>query len=177
MALTRKQRLFVAYYLGKAKCNATLAARMAGFGSPNMAGPRMMVNDSIREAIDSKVDRLVMTEEETLARISDLASIDADDFLKFDRDKSPDRLPSLDLRKAKRRGKLIGIREIEARQEKPDDPATVVKVKLDQPLKALAMLAKIHGLLDPKPPAEPDSAILERFAEALDKVYPPAPES
>ena len=55
MALTYKQRAFVEHFLGEAQWNATEAARRAGYKHPNMAGPRLLVNDSVRQHI---VDRL-----------------------------------------------------------------------------------------------------------------------
>ena len=50
--LTPKQRRFVEEYM--VDCNATDAARRAGYKQPNMAGPRLMVNDGVRSEVDRR---------------------------------------------------------------------------------------------------------------------------
>lgn len=150
MGLPLKQRLFVAYYLGKAKGNGTLAARLAGYGSPTEAASRLLTFAKVKAAIEAKLAEVAMSSDEVLARLSDLAATTAADFSRFDADKSPDRLPALDLRKAKRRGKLASVKKLKAKQAGPDDPAVIVEVELHDAHKALALLAKYHGLLDGK---------------------------
>lgn len=68
-SLTPKQLLFVAYYLESG--NATRAAERAGYAHPNMAGPRMMVNDGVRAEIDRRMTE-IMPKAEILARLADI---------------------------------------------------------------------------------------------------------
>lgn len=49
--LTRKQRLFVEYYVGEAKGNATEAARLAGYSSPEGSAAKNMGKGKLLEAI------------------------------------------------------------------------------------------------------------------------------
>lgn len=156
MRLSTKRKLFVVYYLGKAKGNATLAARLAGFGSPGMAGSRMMKNDEIRAAIAERLDKAAMSEEEVLVRLSGLAATDMGDFLKFNPDASPDELPALDLRRARRRDRLGNIRKLKrvtrtlfSGKDQEPETETTVELELHDPHKALSLLARYHGLTEP----------------------------
>ena len=98
--LNFRQRQFVDFYLGQAKANASEAARLAGFGSARMAGPRMMKNDAIRAAIDARLNSSALATREILARLSDVACASLEDFMEFD-DQGGFRV---DLAKAERRG-------------------------------------------------------------------------
>lgn len=80
--LTNKQRLFLEAYL---TCwNATEAARQAGYANPNMAGPRLMVNDGIAAAIKERLAEKAMPADEVLARLTQQARGDIRDLFKFD---------------------------------------------------------------------------------------------
>lgn len=69
--MTIKQDVFIAEYLS---CfNATEAARRAGYAHPNMAGPRLIVNDSIKERIDAMLQEKMMTADEALVRMAEIA--------------------------------------------------------------------------------------------------------
>lgn len=152
MRLTLKEKLFVRYYLGSEKGNATRAALRAGFGTTSnscgVAGHHLLRNPKIRAAIDANLNEVAMSEEEVLIRLSDRAASDAGDFIAFDADASPNRPPSLDLRRAKRRGKLGSIRKIKVNQAAPDLPAVITEVEIHDPLPALALLLKYHGIAD-----------------------------
>lgn len=153
--MTTREKLFVNYYLGRCKGNATRAALLAGFGSnANSAGVfafRLLRKVKIREAIDAKLDEIAMTEEEVLLRISQRAASSAEHFIIFHRPESPDALPSLDLTKAKRRGQLGSLKKLKTTRTSGDHPQEVTEVEIHDALPALALLAKFHGLLDPKP--------------------------
>ena len=64
--LNFKQRRFVEAYAGEASGNATEAARIAGYRSPNTQGPRLLSNIAVQEALTviSESDSLVATREE-----------------------------------------------------------------------------------------------------------------
>lgn len=77
--LTNKRRVFIEEYL---QCwNATEAARRAGYKHPNMAGPRLMVNDSVQEAIQERIATKAMSADEVILRLAEQARADLDDFL------------------------------------------------------------------------------------------------
>ena len=72
--LSEKQRRFVEAYMGASAGNATDAARRADYAHPNMAGPRVMVNASVREALAERqeVDPAVATRQERQAFWTDV---------------------------------------------------------------------------------------------------------
>lgn len=70
--LTDKQKLFIDAYVGVANCNATEAARLAGY-SPETAyaiGAENLKKPQIRSAIDARLLELTMGPEEILARLT-----------------------------------------------------------------------------------------------------------
>lgn len=135
--LTFKQRLFVEAYLGKANGNATEAARIAGYASPNVEGTRTLAKASIRVAIDARVSVVALTASEVLARIADIATADMTDFITVD----AKGYPWLDLRRAKKAKKLNLIRKL--------TPTKFgMSVELHDPVTALIQLGKYHGLWD-----------------------------
>lgn len=144
---TPKERLFVAYYLGKAQANGTQAARMAGYKSPTEAAYELLRKPHISNAIENKLNKVEMSQEEVLMRLSRLARADAGDFLRFD-DRDKDGPPKLDFWKAKRRDQLANIKKLKATRMGDDNPLEVVEAELFAPIEALKIFAKIHGMLD-----------------------------
>lgn len=145
MTLKLRERLFVTYYLGKAEGNGTLAATMAGYGSAHVTASRLLKRAKILQAIELRLDKAAMDSEEVLARLTELGRTDASDFLVID-DSGP---PRLDLQKAKRRGKMGGIKKIKTRRVDRGnnlDPLEVVEIEFHDPHKALGLLAKYHHL-------------------------------
>lgn len=160
-AWTPKERLFVAYYLGKAKGNGTLAAQMAGYCVPTESAYRLLRKDHISDAIEKKLNKVEMDQEEVLMRLSRLARADAGDFLRFD---SLDGPPKLDMIKAKRRDQLGCIKKLKATRVGGDDPLEIVETELFAPIEALKIFAKMHGMLEDKSEQRPDSG----FAAAVE---------
>lgn len=82
-ALTPKQRRFVAEYLD---ClNASEAARRAQYQTkPNVQGPRMLANASIRAAVDAGMLLYSMPAPEILYRLTREARGSMEDFLRVD---------------------------------------------------------------------------------------------
>lgn len=79
MKLSRKRRLFVEEYL---QCwNATEAARRVGYKHPNVQGPRLLVNDSIRAVIEARLREKAMAADEVLYRLGEMARADPAEFL------------------------------------------------------------------------------------------------
>lgn len=65
-----RRRLFVEYYLGEAEGRPTVAARMAGYESPDVAGSKLLQDAKIRAIIRAHVERVTLTSEEILARLA-----------------------------------------------------------------------------------------------------------
>lgn len=160
--MTSKAKKFVAFYLGKAAGNATAAARMAGYlqsdGALRVTASRLLTNANVAAAIQSKLDTIMMSQEEVLLRLSERAASSAEDFVRFDKDGPPESLPKLDLRKARRRGKLGNLKKFKASRRGVDDPLEIVEVEIHDALPALALLAKFHGL-DERKAKEPPTIV------------------
>lgn len=166
MALTTRERLFVVYYLGKANGNGTLAAAKAGYGNPAVAASRLIRRDKIRRAIDAKLDKAAMEADEVLARLTELGRIDMTDFVELTNLGTP----SLSLDKARRRGKLGGVKKLKASRVETggqSPPFEIVEVELHDPIRALTLLAKYHGLTAESPSTEDLSGKTEAELEEI----------
>jgi hypothetical protein len=76
--LTGKQERFVDAYLGKAMCNASMAARMAGYSEDcvGVQGCDNLKNPSIKAHIAARASEIGMGGAETLQRLRSMASAD-----------------------------------------------------------------------------------------------------
>jgi phage terminase small subunit len=137
--LTYKQRLFVHYYLGESKGNATDAARRAGYRRPNEAGPRLAVKGGIRARIDAQLAGPALAANEVLARLSEQASSSIEPFLRID---SRGRA-TLDLAKARKLNKLHLIKKLKRGK-------FGLEIELYDAQKALELLGKYHRLFAEK---------------------------
>ncbi len=133
MPLTKNQRLFVHYYLGKANGNATEAARMAGYAWPDKSGPRLVGTRRISAEISKGVADAAMSAEEVLARLSEIAQGDLRPFLEQN-EKGEWRF---NLAKAKRKSSII---------KKVRLSRGSTEIEIHNPLDALDKLAKYHKL-------------------------------
>lgn len=79
--LNNKQRAFVETYIA-CNFNATRAARMVGYAQPNMAGPRMILNDSIAAAVKERISEIAMSADEVLRRYANYARFDVSEFVR-----------------------------------------------------------------------------------------------
>jgi hypothetical protein len=102
--LTTRQRMFVAYYLGEAKFDATKAASMAGYGTPSSASHKLKTHPAVKAAIEAKLDQVGLTVDEVLANLSDMAAASIDDVINS--------RGQLDLAKARRNGRIACIKTI-----------------------------------------------------------------
>lgn len=139
MDLTHKQRLFVAYYLGKANGNGAEAARMAGYAKKwaDRQAFQLLENSRVKAAIEAKMDSVAMPVDEVLARYSEIASADIGRFVEDD---GTGKL-KLNITRAKKSGRTRVIKKIRATK-------FTIEIELHSPLEALASLAKYHGLHD-----------------------------
>ncbi len=151
--LSMFQQLFVRHYLGEANGNGTEAARLAGYSAPSVAASRLLSLVKVQHAIKDHVDRVAMSSDEVLGRLTLIARSDAGDFLTFDPDKSPDEPPKIDLRRARKRGKLGTIKKLKQTTrtvsrgpEREPDVIREVEVEFRDPMPALVQLAKFHSI-------------------------------
>jgi phage terminase small subunit len=133
--LTYRQRLFVAFYLGKSKGCALDAARRAGYASPHPEGARLLKRPAIRAAIDAHVDTAAMTAEEVLARLADAASTNVLDFIDLASDGC-----KVDLKRIRRRGLGHLIKRVRIRKD------GTTEIDLESRLYALVKLGEYHSL-------------------------------
>ena len=136
-----RHELFIIHYL---EClNATEAARRAGYKD----GPwlrhfaqKLTTKSHIRGGIRVGMDAMMMSAEEVLSRISDIARGCIADFLEIDGEGHS----RIDLAKARKLHKLGLIKRLSFdRQGRPE-------IELYSGLDALAHLAKAHSLFDRK---------------------------
>lgn len=167
--LTRLQGLFVEYYLGEANGNGVKAARMAGYrGSYSVLGVTahdLLRLPKIQDAIADKDSGVFMSTKEILSRLSALGRADVSDFVSIDGSQDYP-IPSLDIKKAKRRGQLITVKKIKTMRSGGDDPQEITEVEIRDPLAALTLLAKLRGIIDQPLPDE------SRKAASLDFTTP-----
>ncbi len=152
-ALNYRERLFALFYCGEAKGNARLAAEMAGY-SPGM-GTTLLRRPMIAMLVQRKAESAAMSADEVLARLSDMASYDPDDFLTVTQEedelddegnikkKGRQRI-SFDYQKAKSRGKLHCIKKFEVL------PDGGIRFEPHDAQSALEKLAKYHALFRDK---------------------------
>lgn len=95
--LTAKQRAFVEAYCGKARGNASEAARLAGYRNPREMGYQTLTKLHIKDAIAARTQKSLrrMGADDILAALEDLAS---------DAEADKDRLKALELL-----GKNLGL--------------------------------------------------------------------
>lgn len=162
VGLTYKERMFVAFYLGKANGNASEAARMAGYGVCRVRASKLLTKGNIRAAIDAKLDEVSLSTDEILARLSDMGSADMGEFIKVDKDGRP----TLDLTRAKRAGKLHLIKSM-----KPTKFGLTVELHDSQA--ALEKLGRYRKLfVDRTEISGPDGAsLIETYEANLKEAY------
>src|SRR5690554_4071106 len=108
---TEKQRQFCLAYVGKARFNATKAARLAGYtGSYDTiatTGRDNLQKSHIQAAIRALIAERAMPEDQALAMLSEHAMASPEDLLTIEGDEA-----YIDLAKAKERGILHLIRKV-----------------------------------------------------------------
>ena len=162
MELTYKQRLFVAYYLGDAKGNATQAARMAGYRWPHKVAERLVGKSGIKAAIESHLAKAAMSADEVLARLSEFAAADLSDYVSV----SDDGEGWVDLTKTKRRLRVVKKLKFTKKTFERDGIATsdtTAEIELHSPLAALDKLAQYHRLYDEKQKVGQDGDVKPRI--------------
>ncbi len=151
--LTVKQRLFVAAITGPARGNATKAAEMAGYRSDNRHALESTAYENLRkpeiqEAIALALARKRADPEWARASLIDLARSSMSNFVSIDAEGEP----RLDFAKAAAAGAIGHIKEFTADvlpgQEGELAKVTRCKIKVHDRTAALALLLKLHGLVN-----------------------------
>lgn len=152
MALTPKQKRFVAEYL--VDLNATAAARRAGYSAKtaDRIGPELLgktcVSQAIQEAIREREKRTKITQDMVLRETAKLAFFDIRKM--FDKDGKPLDIPKLDADTA---AALVGLDVQDVYNFSEDEKqfiGYVKKYKMADKLKALELLGKHLGTWEPK---------------------------
>lgn len=73
MALTRKQHLWIDFYLGETNGNASEAARLAGYSDPGQSGWMNKKNIEIQDEIDRRLAAHSLSSTEVLSRLAEQA--------------------------------------------------------------------------------------------------------
>lgn len=131
MALNNKQRIFVEEYL---KCfNASEAARRAGYtGAANIVGPRLLSNVGIKQAVEIRIAETVMSADEVLLRLADMARATLADFVSD--------AGEIDMKAAKRAGKLHLVKSYTVTDKGGQ------RIELHDAQAALALIGRQHKL-------------------------------
>lgn len=151
--LTVKEQLFRDYYLGQARFNGTLAARMAGYSGDDNAlaslAHHLLRKPKIQSSVRQVLSSAVMGREEVLQRLSQQARASIADVL----DDSGD----FDLNLAKERGTDGLVRKIKTRkriEHGKDGSMTEYldhDVEIHDSQKALTLMGNHHGVLGDTP--------------------------
>lgn len=113
--------------------NATAAARRVGYKSPNVRGPEKKTK--FAEEIKARLDEKVMTADEALAELSDMARLDLSPYVYYARG-----LILVDTDELKAAGLGPMIKGVKNTRDGP-------QVEFYDKQRALEMIAKHHGLL------------------------------
>jgi len=140
--LSKKQALFIEYYLGEARFNATKAALLAGY-SPRTArstGSENLIKPDIAREIKARTSEIAMGADEVLLRLAEHARGSVEDFI-------DPATGEIDLAKAEARGQLHLIKRY---SRTTVGKATTTNIELHDPQAALTTLARHHGLFTDK---------------------------
>jgi hypothetical protein len=144
--LNHRERAFVAAYLGHCRGDPFKAAWRSGYRCDRDRARELLSRPHIAAAIDASLDSAALSSEEILARLADHATADLSDFGEITGDGF-----TLDLTKARRRGRLHCIRKIKpvrVRVIGGDDGevATDYEIEFHDGQRALELLGRFRNL-------------------------------
>jgi len=128
-----KRRVFLDKFF-ECGCNATEAARQAGYKKPNVQGPRL--KKILQPEIDARLDEMGMPANEVLARLSEQARADLADYITTG--------ALLDWEKLKEHGKSRLIKKYRVTLNALGQMKT--EIELYDAQRALELIGKAHGL-------------------------------
>lgn len=149
--LSERQRDFAIAMAGPSGGNAAKAAEMAGYASENRnalfaTASRLLSNAKVSELVSRLLSKRRATPEWTKDRTIGYSRSNMGNFLTI----GPDGEAHLDMAKAAAMGALDQIKEYKEEGIKAGDgEATIIKrtIKVHDPLPALHILLKLHGML------------------------------
>jgi phage terminase small subunit len=166
-ALPARRRVFVDAYLetgGRGRWNGTAAARVAGYAKPAEEAHRLLRNAQIREAIEERLAEYRLRANEVLARIEEQALGSMADFVSLKKNDAGQVVGvTLDLRKARRLGKLHLVKKLKEGEHG-------LEVELYSSQAALELLARAHGLLKDKVQVDANVGGLGELVEAVERL-------
>ena len=135
MALRKKQKAFIEYYLQS--WNATQAAKDAGYSKRTAysIGAQLLKNIEIEAEIQRRLDEICMKSDEVLTSLAEIGRTSIEDIMNIDESGHL----SFNFKRAKDEGKLNLIKSI-------IPTAYGTKVELHDRMKALELIGKVHGL-------------------------------
>ncbi|HOG48005.1 MAG TPA: terminase small subunit [Anaerolineae bacterium] len=163
--LTRKQFIWLTFYLGEARFNATEAARLAGYKTPRCSGPENLHKPAVIEAIAQWWATKAMATDETMGRLAEIARGDLGQFFKVAEVWLENPLPSHEIKaereevddKGEKHVKYL-CRQIVLDVDKltdpqfsrlvrkfADSPRNGLSVELHDPVRALELIGKDLG--------------------------------
>ncbi len=166
MALTPKQKRFVAEYL--VDLNATAAARRAGYSAKtaDRIGPELLgktcVSEAIQQAIREREKRTEITQDMVLRETAKLAFFDIRKI--FDKDGKPLDISKLDADTA---AALVGLDVQDVADNDGDYVGFVKKYKMADKLKALELLGRHLGTWEPKDDGPKEEAVEDDLSRSL----------
>jgi hypothetical protein len=153
-SLSIKHRAFVDEYIA-CNFNATAAARKVGYAQPHSQGPRLLENVGIDAAVKERISGAAMSADEVIRRYANYARFDVSEFVRvptqevtsleddevYDKARLP--YPYVDVERLIEAGYGYAIKSIKVTQQGP-------YIEFQDPVGALQVLAKAHGLLSEK---------------------------
>lgn len=157
--------MWLAYYLGEARFNATEAARLAGYKLPRCSGPENLHKPAVQEAIAKWWASKAMDADENLGRLAEIARSDLGQFFKVAEVWLENPLPSHEIKAEREEVDSKGVKHVKylCRQivldvDKLTDPQfsrlvrkfadsskNGLSVELHDPVRALELIGKDLG--------------------------------
>lgn len=155
--LTLKQRLFVQFYTGKCRGNATAAALEAGYSGNDAtirsSASQVLTNIHVREEINRILTERTITGPQVLDRLTEHANGSLTHFLKVDGD-----LVHMDLSTEDAQANLHLLKKVKTRRRTSgtmQNPVETIEteIELHDPQAALVQLGRFHGIFTDRTPS------------------------
>lgn len=161
--LSDKQRLWIEFYCGESRCNATDAARRAGYADPEVAGWRLKQNWAIMREVEQVLTSRTLSSVEVLARLTQHANGTLAHFL------TP--FGTIDLNTPEAQANLHLLKKVKVTHRtggKDSDrwSETTTEIELHDPQAALMQLGKFHTVFDERN-EERDMGLVKAFLDGL----------
>lgn len=137
-------RLWLDYYFGEAKCDATAAARLCGYADPGQSGYDNKKKLESTDEFKAKAAAITMSQEEVRLRLAEMARGDMNDVTS--------QSGEFDWDTARANGKTHLIKKIKQfertfKTDKAETIERVLEVELHDAKDALKTIATMHGMM------------------------------